>query len=819
MVGIIFCLGVASVGVGVTCSWITTRHGVVVLLGLVAGLTLVCELLVLISTITGVPKRRWLAAVVEKIDPRFQDRLNTLLFLESRRREPRVIAFRERIAEQARRVLNARTPARPFSALPSLAWLCVFLAVFGVSASFNLRYVPWKRLQPGSDLLARHQIQPPPATLTSLPTNAIEPPRSWGEVRITRPGGDLRLTKVDVVPLAIEAAANQNLKEVGWYSSVNGKPEQAHPLPAPKDPKYGIYQPTLFLDELELADWDVLTYYANARTESSNHYASEIYFIEVRPFREDILKMPGGEGGAPYQSINAISSLIGHQQRIIRQTHQYAQRAGEPKADSAERANLAQAELDLGDAAQHLYADMAAKMENQPIGQALENLAKAQGSLDDAGQALKDDFLGPAQDHEREALADLVATRKNFQRIVSDHPQDFSSPPGESPIANASDKFNQMTEFRDETKSASEFVQKLLKDQKQVEQQASDRLAETPSDLATREKELERALREFAAQHPKPFNNSRPQSEQAQRALQQAGQAWQAGNSESGAATRRATRDLESLGSAMQRQFSSQQTTEAYRLEQMLKAQIRSLDQLASSQSGAPAQQAASTAQATRDIIDELKRNLDQDPDSKQFGQPLHDALNDRKKSELDQKLADLQQAQADQERQARATESRDALKRLDQAFVASEPQALQQARNTDSLKPDPNSGFAEGLSQLDNLLRQLEQGRNLPPADQQKQARQALSNLQAGLENQFGQNSQGEGLVRQLQDMLGNQQALNPETLRRLLEQLEHFSAEARTTVAANPDELEVLNQDPLRLPQAYRDRIESYFRKLSEK
>jgi len=46
----------------------------------------------------------------------------------------------------------------------------------------------------------------------------------WGEVRITEPGADLKVTKLDVVPLQIEAAANQSLKK--WpASAINGADE------------------------------------------------------------------------------------------------------------------------------------------------------------------------------------------------------------------------------------------------------------------------------------------------------------------------------------------------------------------------------------------------------------------------------------------------------------------------------------------------------------------------------------------------------------------------------------------------------------------
>ena len=80
---------------------------------------------------------------------------------------------------------------------------------------------------------------------------------------------DLRVTKIDVVPLQIEAAANERLQKVDWFTAINGEAETEHPLPPPNEPRFAIYQPDIYLDELNLSDWDVVTYYARAdhRTE------------------------------------------------------------------------------------------------------------------------------------------------------------------------------------------------------------------------------------------------------------------------------------------------------------------------------------------------------------------------------------------------------------------------------------------------------------------------------------------------------------------------------------------------------------------------
>src|ERR1035437_4810307 len=79
-----------------------------------------------------------------------------------------------------------------------------------------------------------------------------------------------------------------------------------------------------------------------------------------------ILKMPGGEGGEAYACLNELSTLISRQQHVIRQTHQHLQRPQEQETLQAQdRKKLSEAEADLGDSAQHLYAKMAGEMENK----------------------------------------------------------------------------------------------------------------------------------------------------------------------------------------------------------------------------------------------------------------------------------------------------------------------------------------------------------------------------------------------------------------------------------------------------------------------
>ncbi len=643
----------------------------------------------------------------------------------------------------------------------------------------------------------------------------------WGEVRVTDPGVDMKVTKVDVVPLEIEAAANQSLKKVGWFSTVNGTDEESHELPPPKEPRYAVYQPTVYLDELRLSDWDVMTYYAKANTEKEDSYASEVYFLEVRPFREDILKIPGGEGGKAYQCLSEMSALISRQQHVIRQTHQHLQKPqSEPSLQEQDRKKLSGAETDLGESAEHLYAQMTSEMENKPIGEALDNLAKAGKSLDRASKLLEDNVMSEAQNRERGALAELVAARKIFQKALSEHPEAFDEPKEEeaTPVADSSRKLNEMAEFRNEAKAAREFVQKTLEQQRNLERQARSAARSTGPVLAEQERKLEKSLEDFQGQHPQVFKNLEAEAKEAEQTMAQAADALEQKSDEARAATQKATQQLQQFSEAMSSRSAGQQLANAYRLKEMLDKQIRTFEQYTNQDGKVSDEELQKTAGQARETIEQLKRAAEQDPTRDAFGEPLRDALSGTNKVALDAKLIQVQQAQDAAEKKWRAGEARQCLSKVSQAFSDSEPNALQLARKTDSLKAGEEDSFNLGMAELESLLKQAENSRQIPEQDRAKQGQEALFNLQTGLRSFYGNNERGAQLLVRLKETL-KAEALDVGDLKKLMDELRHFSVETSDRLAKREDKPDVTNIDPTRLPPAYRGRIQKYFEKLSEK
>ncbi len=834
LLGSIVCTLVLVFGGAILVGWVTSMTLATMFFALLAITAFIAWVVIIIAVLAGSPDRAWLAAALERVNPRLLDRLNTLLFLERRPRDARVSSFALRIARQAHKVMAAKTVPSPFPATRARECMLGFIAALVATVLVYQFYSPWSRLLAAEKAKAKPPVvAEKPMELTLPTTNNAEQSQSWGEVRITDPGSDLRVTKVDVVPLQIEAAANQALKKVGWFSTINGAGETPHELPPPPEPRYAVYQPTVYLDELRLADWDVMTYYAKANTEKENSFASDVYFLEVRPFREDILKMPGGEGGEAYACLNELSTLISRQQHVIRQTHQHLQRPQEQETLQAQdRKKLSEAEADLGESAKHLYAKMAGRMENKPIGDALDNLAKAEKSLDRASQLLGDNVMNEAQNRERRALAELIAARKMFQKAVSDNPDAFADGAGDSnnndtaPTADAlkklnAKKLNEMAEFRNEAKAAQQFVDKTFQQQKNLEQQARTAPRTDYTRLGDQEKQLQQSLTDFAQLHPRPFQGTQAEAQQTQDALAKAAESLQKKSADAKTSTQRATQQMEKLSEAMKSEMTGQQLADAYKLKQMLDKQIQTFGKCANPGVGGGVSDAEvdRTASEARETLNQLKKVAEQEPTRDAFGPPLRAALNGPNKTELDSKLARVQLAQDESTRQQRAGEAKDALSKVSKAFEDSEPKSLQAAQKTDSLKTGGQESFNQGMSELESLAKQLEDKRQMSRESQGKQGKEALGNLQSGMRELYGESEPGTKLLQKLDQMLKAEQPIEVEDLRRLINELQHFSVETADQMSKREDKPEVTNIDPTRLPPAYRGRIQKYFQRLSEK
>ena len=242
LLGVILCLLVLLFGGAVIFGWVTSKALATTFFALLGLGGFIAWAVILISVLAGAPERSWLAAALERVNPRLLDRLNTLLFLERRSRDSRTHSFAMRIARQTKQVLAAKAAPSPFSATRALEYMLGFIVALAVTVLVYQLYSPWSRLLAAEKAKAIPAVQAEKPLDLNLPaTNNVEQSQAWGEVRITDPGSDLRVTKVDVVPLQIEAAANQALKKVGWFSTDQwGGRDTPRAAPASRAPLCGL---------------------------------------------------------------------------------------------------------------------------------------------------------------------------------------------------------------------------------------------------------------------------------------------------------------------------------------------------------------------------------------------------------------------------------------------------------------------------------------------------------------------------------------------------------------------------------------------------
>lgn len=791
--------------------------------GLLGFAAVVAWVIVFACVSTHSPNRNWLASLLERGHAPLQDRLNTLVHLETPARRNAVLrSFYTRIAKQTQSILSGTEPAVPISFhRPAIhSWVAV-IAVFATIWIYD-RYSPWSRYMTAyQERLHAHASEPAPPEPSipelTLPTNNVsEQKQAWGEVRITEPARDLQVTKVDVVPLHIEAAATDPLETVRWSSTINGRGESVNELPPPAEPRFAAYKPLVYLDEMRLADWDVVTYYAKASTDKSNSFASEVYFLEVRPFREDILKLPGGEGGQAYQCLNELTALISRQQHVIRETHQHVQNPP-PQAniEAQDRLKLAEAEDDLGQSVKHLYAKMAAEMENKPIGEALDQLARAEGELGRASKALTENVLPDAQNRERSALADLVAARKIFQKVVSENPGAFEDKEETPEQAQGKDALKEIAEYRNQAKAAADLLEKTLTREREIANKARTQSRTNYQRLGAEQKQLQAALEQFQTQNPGAFQGATNEFTQAKQAMQKTAASLAKQSVSARTNAQEAVKNLEQLQKAIQQQSSSQQLADAHKLKQMLDQQIETMQQCQNSGGGMPGEVMQQTASQAQQTVQELKKAAEQNPTRDQFGEELRQALGNTNVARINQSLEKLRQAQTPEQRKETAGEAGKELAKVSQAFDKGLPGALRAAQKGDALKPQSGDSLERGLAQLDSLIKQLEKGKE----NQGGQGREALFNLQTGLRNDYGSNERGEQILLRMERALKQGQPVEVGDLKKLMDELQKFSVEMKSQTAKKEEKAEVTNIDPARLPPAYRGRIQKYFEKLSEK
>ncbi len=422
LVGTIAAAGAFLLGAAAVEGWLTHAGWYRALFALVLVGAALAWFVAVAVTLAAPDRRRELAAAVEHAQDRLLDRLNTLVYLQEH--EGQAHPYQRPIEEQARRILK-QAPPHDREGL----WLlardgAIFALALAATVLFYGRYQPRQHLAAAT--IANAPSEEPSLEIPAPrePATGPDSEAPWGEVRITRPGVDLRTTRAEVIALRIEAASNRSIARVEWLTSINGQPEVVHPLPRPTDFTMAVYAPSLDLPALELVDWDVLAYYAQAVSEDGQTWKSDIYFVDVVPFREELEKVPGGPEGAGVALLEQLTAMVEAQQAVFRET----QRGEQPGEETEKhRDELRRQESDLQAAVRHLAAQIDGLAPGEAAAGLKEGFRQAQSALAAAAGTVAEKDLAESLRKEQSALAELVELRKAADEFIRKNPGAFTA--------------------------------------------------------------------------------------------------------------------------------------------------------------------------------------------------------------------------------------------------------------------------------------------------------------------------------------------------------------------------------------------------------
>ena len=784
----------------------------------------------------------FLAAAIEGARPGLQDRLNTLVFLEAKENVRARRQFFPAIARQAAPPLGGRATAPLYPRARAWTHAAFGLACLGGAWWFEHHYQPLRHLVAASESVVV-RVPPPadaPFELETKNTAEVAGKDAWGEVRIVEPGRDQKLTKLDVVPLRIEMAARDPLTSHEWVTSVNGQPEVVHPLDPAPEPCFAAYSVLLYLDELKVSDWDVVSYYARAQTARGNTYGSQIYFIEIRPFRDDLLKaMPGGSKGKAYEMFDGLTQLTTEQSRILRETHRHEQMTYDrPELQAEDRRKLASAEGDLAVATDHVYSKIASELENTNVGPVLSHLNSAEGHMNRSTDALRSDVVGEGKNRQQQALMELVATRKALQKMVSEHPEDFGGGnvnggggDDETPIADRPKStlkaLQQVAEYRDQEKAAQTAMAKLAADEKKLSNLPYNAYRNRSQELAGQQADMTRKLDELNHENPALFAHSKAALDTARAGMEAARAALddKENTYDARLAVMHASDNLNDLNRSLNTDNVRRDLERAYAMKKAIDQSAQALHAAESKPDALNPGQADALAQGARQATRTLK-----DVSGQGFGPGLSDALSAPKQAELDSALQRFQSGKGKGRAQA-AAEARANLEGVSQAFDASRPSLVRNMAEQDALggragSPGQGQGQGEGKGALDSLLEKLQSlalqdqnGHQLPPQARAKERAELLGEMEAELSQALGKTDAAVALMAEARQELTKNanMPVDPEVLKHLQEKLETMQASASEKNAATSATDGTSVADANRAPASYRQRLQRYYETLS--
>ena len=325
-------------------------------------------------------------------------------------------------------------------------------------------------------------------------------------ISFSKPGRDTEASSIEEVFIEARADDDIGVAEVLWIASVNGGPPDTvriHSSTGAPMPEVTASH-VVFMEELELETGDLVAYHGVARDNAPvpNEALTDIYFLQVRPFRREFRQAPAGGGGGGGAGGGMEEDLSGLQRQIIAASFNVVRDRESYAAETWEEnvVSIALSQQRLREQVETLAQRIVnrgitgADESFQRIAETLPRAVEAMREAEDSLRALAPEgAIGP----EQRALRELQKAEETYERFVSMEQQGGGGGGGgDGPSAeDLADLFELET---DQLRNQYETVQRS---RQESADQAVDESLEKLRELARRqEQELERQRRRAAAQ-------------------------------------------------------------------------------------------------------------------------------------------------------------------------------------------------------------------------------------------------------------------------------------------------------------------------------
>ena len=547
-------------------------------------------------------------------------------------------------------------------------------------------------------------------------------------VSFSKPGRDTRASPIEELFLEAKADDDFGISELALIYSVNGEPEDTISLYDSQPMPEVTAGHTLYLEELELEPGDLVSYYAQAkdnnRSSGVRTVTSDIYFVQIRPFRIDYRQgQQAGGGGGGQMDERGLSDL---QRQIVAATFNLVRDKEElPESELKENVvsvRLAQARVreQVAGLQQRLVArGMGADPQFRRIA---ELLPKAIEEMENAERILEDGEPREAISPEQKALLHLQKAEETYEAVVT---QGGRQGGGGGAGASAEDLADLFELELDKLKNQYET---LARGEHQQRTEQLDETLEKLKELARRQQQQAERQRRAAAQQGGGGASARGQRQVAEE-------------------TEEAARQLERLA----RETNDQRLMEASRQLQQAAADMRR---------SAASSGNAGTADATSalDRLKEARRRLERNRVDR-LREDGEDAL--RRAEELSDEQREIQR-QMDRLNELEGAALQESARRLFERKEAMTEELKDLEGQIDRLSADARSSqreAAEGLREAANSIRdnklkeRVRYSRGLIGTGDQDYTREFEAETQRGLDELEDRLEQAVGAVDEPED------------------------------------------------------------------